>query len=106
MDEPFSVPDALTRSHLRDELTRIVASSGSTVVTAARDVDEAVLLSDRVVVVTNDPAATVGAVLDIGLPRQRTTRATWRCALRCAPVPEADEGGRLIRCGEPVRGEN
>ncbi len=71
LDEPFGALDALTRARLQDELMRIVAATGSTVLMVTHDVDEAVLLSDRVVMMTNGPAATVGGVLDIGLPRPR-----------------------------------
>jgi len=71
MDEPFGALDALTRAHLQDELTRIVAETRSTVVMVTHDVDEAVLLSDRVVMMTNGPAATIGEILDIDLPRPR-----------------------------------
>jgi nitrate/nitrite transport system ATP-binding protein len=71
MDEPFGALDALTRAHLQDELTRIVGETGSTVVMVTHDVDEAVLLSDRVVMMTNGPAATIGEILDIDLPRPR-----------------------------------
>ena len=71
MDEPFGALDALTRAHLQDELTRIVAETGSTVVMVTHDVDEAVLLSDRVVMMTNGPAATIGEILEVDLPRPR-----------------------------------
>jgi nitrate/nitrite transport system ATP-binding protein len=71
LDEPFGALDALTRAHLQDELTRIVAETHSTVVMVTHDVDEAVLLSDRVVMMTNGPAATIGEILDIDLPRPR-----------------------------------
>jgi nitrate/nitrite transport system ATP-binding protein len=71
LDEPFGALDALTRAHLQDELIRIVAQTGSTVLMVTHDVDEAVLLSDRVVMLTNGPAATVGEILDIDLPRPR-----------------------------------
>jgi len=71
LDEPFGALDALTRAHLQDELTRIVAETRSTVVMVTHDVDEAVLLSDRVVMMTNGPAATIGEILDIDLPRPR-----------------------------------
>jgi nitrate/nitrite transport system ATP-binding protein len=71
MDEPFGALDALTRAHLQDELIRIVAATGSTVVMVTHDVDEAVLLSDRVVMLTNGPAATIGEILDVDLPRPR-----------------------------------
>ena len=72
LDEPFGALDALTRAKLRDELLQIVASTQSTVVMVTHDVDEAVLLSDRIVMMTNGPAATIGEVLDIALPRPRS----------------------------------
>ena len=68
MDEPFGALDALTRARLQDELMKIVAATGSTVVMVTHDVDEAVLLSDRVVMLTNGPAATIGEVLSVPLP--------------------------------------
>jgi nitrate/nitrite transport system ATP-binding protein len=71
MDEPFGALDALTRAHLQDELMRIVAETGSTVLMVTHDVDEAVLLSDRIVMMTNGPAATIGEILKIDLPRPR-----------------------------------
>jgi nitrate/nitrite transport system ATP-binding protein len=71
LDEPFGALDALTRARLQDELMRIVAATGSTVLMVTHDVDEAVLLSDRVVMMTNGPAATIGGILAIDLPRPR-----------------------------------
>jgi nitrate/nitrite transport system ATP-binding protein len=71
MDEPFGALDALTRAHLQDELLGIVQRTGSTVVMVTHDVDEAVLLSDRIVMMTNGPAATVGEILTVDLPRPR-----------------------------------
>ncbi len=71
LDEPFGALDALTRARLQDELLQIVASTRSTVVMVTHDVDEAVLLSDRIVMMTNGPAATIGEVLGIELPRPR-----------------------------------
>ena len=71
MDEPFGALDALTRAHLQDELLKIVARTHSTVVMVTHDVDEAVLLSDRIVMMTNGPAATIGEILPITLPRPR-----------------------------------
>lgn len=71
MDEPFGALDALTRAHLQDELLRIVGQTQSTVVMVTHDVDEAVLLSDRIVMMTNGPAATVGEILDVELARPR-----------------------------------
>ncbi|MDZ4075592.1 MAG: ABC transporter ATP-binding protein [Hylemonella sp.] len=71
MDEPFGALDALTRAKLQDELLEIVARTKSTVVMVTHDVDEAVLLSDKIVMMTNGPAATIGEVLAVDLPRPR-----------------------------------
>jgi nitrate/nitrite transport system ATP-binding protein len=71
LDEPFGALDALTRAHLQDEVIRIQAELGNTVMMITHDVDEAVLLSDRVVMMTNGPAATIGQILDIPLERPR-----------------------------------
>ncbi len=68
MDEPFGALDALTRAKLQDELMKIVATTGSTVMMVTHDVDEAVLLSDRIVMLTNGPAATIGEVHRVPLP--------------------------------------
>ncbi len=71
LDEPFGALDALTRAHLQDSVMRIHASLGNTVIMITHDVDEAVLLSDRIVMMTNGPAARIGEVLDVSLPRPR-----------------------------------
>ena len=71
MDEPFGALDALTRAKLQDELLEIVSRTDSTVVMVTHDVDEAVLLSDRIVMMTNGPAATIGDILHVDLPRPR-----------------------------------
>lgn len=71
LDEPLGALDALTRTHLQDELLRIVAASGCTTIMVTHDVDEAVLLSDRVVMMTHGPGATIGAVVPVDLPRPR-----------------------------------
>lgn len=71
MDEPFGALDALTRAHLQDELLAIVAKTQSTVVMVTHDVDEAVLLSDRIVMLSNGPAAVIGDILTVDLPRPR-----------------------------------
>jgi nitrate/nitrite transport system ATP-binding protein len=71
LDEPFGALDALTRAHLQDELTKIVAATKSTVLMVTHDVDEAVLLADRVVMMTNGPAARIGEILAVDLPRPR-----------------------------------
>ncbi len=71
LDEPFGALDALTRAHLQDQVMEIHARLGSTVLMITHDVDEAVLLSDRIVMMTNGPEATIGEVLDIVIPRPR-----------------------------------
>ncbi len=71
LDEPFGALDALTRAHLQDEVMRIQSELKNTVVMITHDVDEAVLLSDRIVMMTNGPSATIGQILDINLPRPR-----------------------------------
>ena len=71
MDEPFGALDALTRAHLQDSLMEIHADLGNTVIMITHDVDEAVLLSDRIVMMTNGPEATVGEILKVELPRPR-----------------------------------
>jgi nitrate/nitrite transport system ATP-binding protein len=71
LDEPFGALDALTRARLQDELVKIVAATGSTVLMVTHDVDEAVLLSDRIVMMTNGPAATIGGIVEVELPRPR-----------------------------------
>ncbi len=71
MDEPFGALDALTRAHLQDSVMEIQAELKNTVLMITHDVDEAVLLSDRIVMMTNGPSATIGEILDVDLPRPR-----------------------------------
>ena len=71
MDEPFGALDALTRAHLQDSLMEIQNDLNNTVIMITHDVDEAVLLSDKIVMMTNGPAATVGEILDVQLERPR-----------------------------------
>jgi nitrate/nitrite transport system ATP-binding protein len=71
LDEPFGALDALTRAHLQDSVMDIHARLGNTIVMITHDVDEAVLLSDRIVMMTNGPSATIGEVLTVALPRPR-----------------------------------
>ncbi|MCD1598256.1 ABC transporter ATP-binding protein [Rheinheimera aquimaris] len=80
MDEPFGALDALTRAHLQDSLMDIQAQLNNTVIMITHDVDEAVLLSDRIVMMTNGPAATIGEILQIKLPRPRNRIALADCA--------------------------
>ena len=71
MDEPFGALDSLTRTHMQDSLMEIQARLNNTVIMITHDVDEAVLLSDRIVMMTNGPSATIGEVLNIELERPR-----------------------------------
>jgi nitrate/nitrite transport system ATP-binding protein len=89
LDEPFGALDALTRAHLQDEVMKIHAKLGNTVIMITHDVDEAVLLSDRIVMMTNGPAARIGEVLSVDLDRPRAR-------LECVKNPE------YLRCREAV----
>ncbi|MBU0740616.1 MAG: ABC transporter ATP-binding protein [Alphaproteobacteria bacterium] len=71
LDEPFGALDALTRAHLQDAVMEIHSRLGNTMIMITHDVDEAVLLSDRIVMMTNGPAARIGEVLDVPIPRVR-----------------------------------
>jgi nitrate/nitrite transport system ATP-binding protein len=85
LDEPFGALDALTRAHLQDQVMAIHQKLGNTVLMITHDVDEAVLLSDRIVMMTNGPAARIGEVLDVALtrPRKRLDLVTDPTYLRC-----------------------
>jgi nitrate/nitrite transport system ATP-binding protein len=71
LDEPFGALDALTRGHLQDEVLRIWQKFGQTVLMVTHDVDEAILLSDRIALMTNGPAASIAEVVPVNLPRPR-----------------------------------
>lgn len=75
MDEPFGALDALTRAQLQDSTMDIHRELGNTVIMITHDVDEAVLLSDRIVMMTNGPEATIGQIVDVDLPRPRNRLA-------------------------------
>ncbi len=85
LDEPFGALDALTRAHLQDSVMAIHAKLGNTVLMITHDVDEAVLLSDRIVMMTNGPSAQIGEVLDVPLarPRKRLSLAADPTYLKC-----------------------
>jgi nitrate/nitrite transport system ATP-binding protein len=85
LDEPFGALDALTRAHLQDSVMAIHAKLGNTVLMITHDVDEAVLLSDRIVMMTNGPAAHIGEVLEVPLvrPRKRLSLAADPTYLKC-----------------------
>ncbi len=83
LDEPLSALDALTRATLQDELERICRISGKTIVLITNDVDEAILLSDRIVPLEHGPAASLGPSFEVAIPRPRSRKdafenATWR----------------------------
>jgi nitrate/nitrite transport system ATP-binding protein len=71
MDEPFSALDALTRGTLQDEVRRICQETGQTVFMITHDVDEAIYLADRIVLMTNGPDAMLAEIVDNPLPRER-----------------------------------
>lgn len=89
MDEPFGALDSLTRAALQDHLMRIQKNLGNTVIIITHDVDEAVLLSDRIVMMTNGPEATIGEIVEVNLPKPRD-----RVALQKNP--------EYIRCREAI----
>lgn len=71
LDEPFGMLDSLTRMELQDVLMELLQRENKTALMVTHDVDEALLMSDRVVMMTSGPAATVGEVLDVGFARPR-----------------------------------
>jgi nitrate/nitrite transport system ATP-binding protein len=85
LDEPFGALDALTRAHLQDSVMALHQKLGNTVMMITHDVDEAVLLSDRIVMMTNGPAAQIGEILDVPLarPRKRLELAGNATYLKC-----------------------
>jgi nitrate/nitrite transport system ATP-binding protein len=85
LDEPFGALDALTRAHLQDSVMDIHARLKNTMIMITHDVDEAVLLSDRIVMMTNGPSARIGEVLDVPLarPRKRLALASDATYLKC-----------------------
>ena len=89
MDEPFGALDSLTRANLQEHLMRIQQKVQNTVIIITHDIDEAVLLSDRVIMMTNGPEATIGEVLEVNLDRPRD-----RVALQ--------SDAEYIRCREAI----
>ncbi|MEM7177757.1 MAG: nitrate ABC transporter ATP-binding protein [Pseudomonadota bacterium] len=75
LDEPFGMLDSLTRWELQEVLMEVWSRTKVTAICVTHDVDEAILLADRVVMMTNGPRATIGKVMEVGLPRPRTRRA-------------------------------
>ncbi|MDA7817302.1 ABC transporter ATP-binding protein [Sulfurimonas sp.] len=89
MDEPFGALDSLTRANLQEHLMRIQQKVQNTVIIITHDIDEAVLLSDRVIMMTNGPHATIGEILEVNLERPRD-----RVSLQSDP--------EYIRCREAI----
>ena len=75
LDEPFGMLDSLTRWQLQEVLMEVWARTQVTAICVTHDVDEAILLADRVVMMTNGPNARIGRILDVDIPRPRTRRA-------------------------------
>ncbi len=101
LDEPLGALDALTRATLQDELERICRISGKTILLITNDVDEAILLSDRIVPLDHGPAAGLGPSFEVSLPRPRSRRdafesATWR-KLRADVIAYLRESARAKR---------
>jgi len=104
LDEPFGALDALTRAHLQDAVMEIHHRLGNTMVMITHDVDEAVLLSDRIVMMTNGPGAHIGEVLDVPIARvrNRIELASDRTYLKCreAVLKFLYERHRLVEAAE------
>ena len=75
LDEPFGMLDSLTRWELQEVLMEVWSQTRVTAICVTHDVDEAILLSDRVVMMTNGPEATIGKIVSVDLPRPRTRKA-------------------------------
>jgi len=75
LDEPFGMLDSLTRWELQEVLMEVWSRTKVTAICVTHDVDEAILLADRVVMMTNGPQATIGKIVDVNLPRPRTRKA-------------------------------
>ncbi|HKA56796.1 MAG TPA: ABC transporter ATP-binding protein [Candidatus Binatia bacterium] len=102
LDEPFSLLDALTRFELQEELLTLCERTRKTVVMVTHDVDEALLLADRIVLMTNGPAATVGGILPVPLPRPRTRVMVSE---HSAYYPARDQLLRFLESGTPPEEE-
>jgi len=85
LDEPFGALDALTRAHLQDTVMGLHQKLGNTVMMITHDVDDAVLLSDRIIMMTNGPSAQIGEILDVPLsrPRKRLELVTNATFVKC-----------------------
>jgi nitrate ABC transporter ATP-binding subunit len=101
LDEPFSLLDALTRFELQDQLVRICERTRKTVIMVTHDVDEALLLADRIVLMTNGPAATIGGIMRVPLPRPRVR---GKILEHPAYYPARDQLLSFLESGTPLLG--
>jgi nitrate/nitrite transport system ATP-binding protein len=108
LDEPFSLLDVITRMELQDELMRLWETERNTVLMVTHDVDEALLLADRIVLMTNGPAATVGEIVSVPFarPRDRLKIAADPLyeRIRCQLITFLEE--RASPRGLPLRDQN
>ena len=107
LDEPFGMLDALTRWDLQEVLMEVWKRNRVTAICVTHDVDEAILLADRVVMMTNGPHARIGNIMQVDLPRPRTRKAllehpeVLRVSRRAAHIP-----GRMRSRASPACGLN
>jgi NitT/TauT family transport system ATP-binding protein len=97
MDEPFGALDAQTRDIMQQELTRIWSSRKKTVLFITHDIDEALLLGDRVAIMTAGPAATIKSILTIQLPRPRDLNTEFLCLRREVKAAIQEEVTKAMR---------
>ena len=104
MDEPFSALDALTRGTLQDEVRRICQETGQTVFMITHDVDEAIYLADRIVLMTNGPGAVLAEIVENPLPKERARTEVHKHPLYYAGAqPHHRFPGQRARRPSPTR---
>ena len=106
MDEPFSALDALTRGTLQDEVRRICLETGQTVFMITHDVDEAIYLADRIVLMTNGPGAVLAEIVENPLPKDRARTDLHRHPLllrRAQPHHRLPGHAQQDLCGRRAR---
>ena len=105
LDEPFSMLDSLTRFEMQDLLLRVWEQSGKTVVMVTHDVDEALYLADRLILMTDGPAATIGGIVAVPFRRPRSRAAvlgdTKYHTLRRRVIDFLDDHVKQSRAGSP-----
>ena len=109
LDEPFGMLDSLTRWELQDVLMDVWARTKVTAICVTHDVDEAILLADRVVMMSNGPNATIGNIMEVDLPRPRSRKMLLshprllRLSRRASRLPRSLRGRRQSRAGPSRR---